>query len=149
MAEYKNILVATDLHDEALPVVREALAIAKQYHAKLSVISVIPTVPYYLASGLSSIADIEAQLEAETRSRLDKAKHALKHQFSDQFDPLDFYLEKGTAKQEIVRLADKLNIDLIVIGSHGHRGVQRFLGSTSSAVLHRANCDVLVIRAKR
>jgi universal stress protein A len=149
MAEYKNILVATDLHDDALPVVREALAIAKKYEAKLSVISVVPTVPYYLASGLSSIADIENQLNLETRARLESAKEKLKSQFQAQFDHLDFYLEKGSAKQEIVRLSEKLNADLIVIGSHGHRGVQRFLGSTSSAVLHRANCDVLVVRAKR
>jgi universal stress protein A len=145
MAEYKNILVATDLHNESLPVVQEAIHVAKKYGAKLSVISVIPSVPYYMASGLSSISDIEDQLEAETRQRLDQAKVKL----LEQFNPIDFYLEKGSARLEIVRLADKLEADLVVIGSHGHRGIQRLLGSTASSVLHRANCDVLVVRAKR
>jgi universal stress protein A len=145
MAEYQNILVATDLHSETLPVVDQAVELAKKYGAKLSVVSVVPSVPYYMASGLSSIADIEDQLEAESRQRLDKAKAKL----SKHMDGIDFYLEKGSARLEIVRLADKLEVDLIVIGSHGHRGVQRLLGSTSSAVLHRANCDVLVIRARR
>jgi len=141
MHDYQHILVATDLHNDALPVVREAISLAQKYGAKLSLISVVPSVPYYLASGVSSISDIEDQLENETRKRLDKIKQDLGIE-------ADFYLQHGSAKLEIVRLAEKLGVDLIVIGSHGHRGVQRLLGSTSSGVLHLAHCNVLVVRSK-
>lgn len=141
MSEYKHILVATDLHNECLPVLRAAVALAKQYGAELSVVSVVPNVPYYMASGLSSISDIEDQLESEIRERLEKAQSELAAEAK-------FYLKHGSAKFEIVKMAQKLGATLIVIGSHGHRGVQRLLGSTASGVLHRATCDVLVVRAK-
>ncbi|HHQ41669.1 MAG TPA: universal stress protein, partial [Chromatiales bacterium] len=36
--------------------------------------------------------------------------------------------------------------DLIVLGSHGRRGLTRLLGSTADAVLHSARCDVLAVR---
>jgi universal stress protein A len=41
-----------------------------------------------------------------------------------------------------------LDVDLIVIGSHGREGIQRLLGSTANAVLHGAPCDVLAVRIK-
>ena len=141
MANYKRILVATDLHNECLPILRAGVELAKQHKAELSVVSVVPNVPYYMASGLSSISDIEDQLETEVRDRLTKAQ-------SELATEAKFYLKHGSAKVEIVKMAEKLDADLIVIGSHGHRGVQRLLGSTASGVLHRAKCDVLVIRAK-
>ena len=141
MPNYTHILAATDLHNECLPVLRAAVDLKQQFGAKLSVVSVVPNVPYYMASGLSSTSDVEDQLEIEIRERLKRAEAELAVD-------ADYYLKRGSAKLEIVKLAEKLRVDLIVIGSHGHRGVQRLLGSTASGVLHRANCDVLVVRAK-
>jgi universal stress protein A len=37
-------------------------------------------------------------------------------------------------------------VDLIVAGSHGHHGIGRLLGSTADGILHRAVCDVLLVR---
>lgn len=138
---YKHILVATDLHWDALPIVRHALAIVRQYHAKLTIVNVIPCVPYYMASGLSSISDIEEQLEDQTKTRFNE----LKQKFTDV--DVDFMVCHGSAKIEIIKVAKDIGTDLIVIGSHGQRGVQRLLGSTATGVLHRAPCDVLVVRS--
>jgi len=50
-------------------------------------------------------------------------------------------------KNVIIDEADKIGADLIVVGSHGHRGVERFmLGSVSEAVALHAHCSVDVIR---
>lgn len=141
MADYKHILVATDLHKDSLPVVNRAVSEAKKNNAKLSVITVVPNVPYYMASGLASISDVEDQLEDSSRKRLESAKAKIDMDAK-------FYVKHGSAKLEIVRVADKLGADLIVIGSHGRHGVQRLLGSTASGVLHRADQDVLVVRAR-
>lgn len=137
---YRNILVATDLHSDALPVVRHALEMVRQYNAKLTVVNVIPSVPYYMASGLSSISDIEDQLADQTKERFNILKKEM------EGAKAEFLICHGSAKMEIVQLAKDAKIDLIVIGSHGHQGVQRLLGSTASGVLHRAPCDVLVVR---
>ena len=48
-------------------------------------------------------------------------------------------------KREIHRVAKEQDVDLIVVGSHGRHGLALLLGSTASAVLHGAPCDVLAI----
>ena len=57
-------------------------------------------------------------------------------------------VEVGSAKVEIVRIADEQGADLIVLGSHGRHGVGLLLGSTASSVIHHASCDVLAVRLK-
>jgi universal stress protein A len=141
MPMYQNIIVATDLHNDCVPIVKRATEVAEQNKAKLTVVNVVPNVPYYMAAGLSSISDIESQLTNESKERL----HAVK----DKIDyEAGYVLLHGSAKQEIVRYSREANVDLIVIGSHGHRGVQRLLGSTAANVCHRAPCDVLLVRVK-
>jgi nucleotide-binding universal stress UspA family protein len=50
-------------------------------------------------------------------------------------------------KNVIIEEADKWGADLIVVGSHGHRGIERFLlGSVSEGVALHAHCSVEVIR---
>jgi universal stress protein A len=56
-------------------------------------------------------------------------------------------LDSRSAKQEIVDFAKQAGVDLIVLGSHGRRGLAAWLGSTAAGVMHRAACDVLTVRA--
>lgn len=56
------------------------------------------------------------------------------------------YVETGSTRAEILRLAKEKAVDLIVVGSHGRRGLALLLGSTANAILHGANCDVLAVR---
>lgn len=57
---------------------------------------------------------------------------------------------QGEPRGKIVDVASRWNADLIVLGSHGHRGLKRFLmGSVSDAVVHHAHCSVLVVRMRR
>lgn len=141
MSDYHNILVATDLHHED-NVINKALHLAKQNNAKLTIINVVPNLPCYMAAGLSSISDIEDQLMNEAKTKLENIKKLVGDQAA-------FELLNGVPKLEIVRYAKEINADLIVIGSHGRGGVQRLLGSTANGTLHRAPCDVLVIRASK
>ena len=53
----------------------------------------------------------------------------------------------GDARHEIVGYASEWRADLIVLGSHGRRGVDRFLlGSVSDGVVHHAPCSVQIVR---
>ena len=56
------------------------------------------------------------------------------------------YLERGHAPTQVLRLAEDMDVDLIVVGSHGRHGLRLLLGSTANAVLHGAKCDVLAVR---
>jgi universal stress protein A len=141
MLKYKHILAATDFHKEDLPVITKAVELAKQYDAELSVVHVVPSVPYYMASGLSSISDIEDHLEDQTKERLTDIEK--------EFDiKIKTHMVHGLPKKEIVALADELKADLIIVGSHGKHGAQLLLGSTASGVMHRAHCDLLLVRSK-
>jgi nucleotide-binding universal stress UspA family protein len=53
----------------------------------------------------------------------------------------------GDARQEILSYAEEIDADLIVLGSHGRRGVDRFLlGSVSDGVMRHARCSVEIVR---
>ena len=55
-------------------------------------------------------------------------------------------LEFGSIKNEVLKVAQENDIDLIVTGSHGKHGLALLLGSTADAILHGAKCDILIVR---
>jgi len=60
---------------------------------------------------------------------------------------LELQFEEGHAAAEILRVAEKVGCDLIVMGSHGRTGLRRLVtGSVAEAVLRRASCSVLVVK---
>ncbi len=52
----------------------------------------------------------------------------------------------GQPADVLVALAEELDVDLVVIGSHGYGGIDRVLGTTAAKVVNRAKCSVLVVR---
>lgn len=56
------------------------------------------------------------------------------------------FIRIGIAKHEILTLAKEINADLIIVGSHGHAGLSQLLGSTATSIIHGAHCDVLTVR---
>jgi universal stress protein A len=144
MAVYQNILVAVDLHpacDEA--VVQRAMDIAKQNNAKVTIVHSIEHINAYgVAQAYPTVIDLEEQMTTEAKGSLT----ALATKFS--IPAAQQIIEVGSPKMVILRHATKINADLIVVGSHGRHGLNLLLGSTSSAVLHHAHCDVLAVCIK-
>lgn len=143
MGAYQHILLAVDYSEHGGTVAEKAKALAEKYQAKLSVIHVLDNIPmpdtgYGTVISLTEDSGYEL-LEAE-KTRL--------MQIGDQLGiaPASRWLIWGTPKQEIVQLAEREQIDLIVVGSHGRHGLSLLLGSTANSVLHYAGCDVLAIR---
>jgi universal stress protein A len=60
----------------------------------------------------------------------------------------DRWLVWGVPHQEIVSIAEREQVDLIVLGSHGRHGLALLLGSTANSVLHNASCDVMAVRLR-
>ena len=56
-----------------------------------------------------------------------------------------YYPATGDAADAIVRCADQVGADLIVVGNRGMKGVRRVLGSVPNSVAHQANCSVLIV----
>jgi len=136
---YKHILLATDLTEASQKTAQAAMNLAKDFGAKLSVVHVVEPIPSY-SYGYIGTADIEAELAKEAEKNMAKLAQVLSIPEADQ------RLETGQPKAHILEVAKELGVDLIVVGSHGRHGLARLLGSTASAVLHGAECDVLTIR---
>jgi nucleotide-binding universal stress UspA family protein len=95
-------------------------------------------------------ADVEAVLamHEELRQRCDVLVADAKRRLEDADFRVDTEVRTGDARREILHSASEWHPDLIVLGSHGRHGLERFLlGSVSENVVRHANCSVDVVRA--
>ena len=144
---YKTILAAVDTTDEAEDVLEVAREIAKERGAKISAVTVIrPMADFYinLYSTLEASPDAGIETLATERTTAwltDLAKRC-------GIDAAAVNVIVGTPAVEIRQLAEKIDADLIVLGTHGRHGLGLMLGSTASAVLHGAPCDVLAVKVR-
>jgi universal stress protein A len=136
---YKHILFATDLTEDSDFLISKVREMRGYTGAKLSLIHVVEPLPGYSYAYLG-IEDIEGQLIEEAKQTIAKLGETLNVHKSEQF------VEVGPTKTKILKLAEELNIDLIVTGSHGRHGLSLLLGSTANAIIHGAKCDVLTVR---
>jgi len=145
MATYQKILVAVDLSSESEMVLKRALLVTDP-DAEIQLVYVqepmdnvyVGIVPQ--SAAFSGLGDLETQLGEELQQKL----VVLGEKFSLPSDNL--HILNGSPAHEIHRFARENDTQLIVIGTHGQKGLQLLLGSTANAVLHGAVCDVLSVR---
>lgn len=141
---YKHILLATDLSDRSHYIAKRAADIAKLTKAKLSVAHVLGHSPIAYAGEFSIPIDtqFEVQMQKEASKQLEKLCKKINVPKKSQF------ISVGSVKVNVTELAKKIKADLIIVGTHGHQGLNLLLGSQANAILHAASCDVWVIRIK-
>lgn len=143
MNNYQHILLAVDFFEQSDIVINRASDLANRYQAKLSIVHVVDSLPITDAGYGMDIPfnlDLTAELMASAKKRL--AELAQKLTVAEDCQ----WLEMGSPKTEIIRIATENQVDLIVVGSHGRHGLALLLGSTANGVLHYAPCDVLAVR---
>lgn len=139
---YKRILVAIDLSEEAHSLLQKGAELAAQYGATLDVVHVMdwPLTGFDPVVGYSSISD-ESLLEGMAGS---VQKIAATHAVAES----NTHTLLGQPSSTVANLVTQLQVDLLVVGSHGKRGWRALLGSTASAILQVVQCDCLVVRIK-
>ena len=139
MENYQRILVAIDVYSEYDQVIKRALSVVKNSNQLSVVFVTLPSTyfqPYISAVGGDYVADIHKQ----AKKRLDDIGK------KNDIPNKQLFLPIGNAADEIHTLAEEINADLIVIGTHGRSGLKLLLGSTANSVLHGAKQDVLAVR---
>lgn len=145
MNAYRHILLATDFCDYAETIAARAQQLAEKYQAQLSVVHIFDSMPFRdLSNDFVTPYDFDLQQEL-LKIFQDKLRGLAE---SLQIPETRRWLEVGNPGTEISALAERQNVDLIVLGSHGRSGLALLLGSTANAVLHHAKCDVLAVRIK-
>lgn len=144
MSGYKHLLLALDFEADNQVLLERAKDLADRYQAGLTLIHVIEImIPSYAGDmPLPEDFELEEVLAKRAWERLKDMAGKL------GLEKVDCRVEKGVPKHEITRTAENLDIDLILVGSHGRHGIQLVLGSTANGVLHLAGCDVLAVRMK-
>ena len=138
---YKHILVPTDFSEYSKHAAEKALALRELFDARLSVVHVVNYLPPAFISAQAEHTSA-AQIIARATAYLKEWAQA------EGLDSAEQLVTSGTAGREVVATAKAKDVDLIVIGTSGEGGMKRLLGSTTSAVMHHAPCDVLSVHCE-
>jgi nucleotide-binding universal stress UspA family protein len=143
----RTVLVAVDYSETSLLALKQAFALAT---GALHVVHVAELLPP--AAGIHTGSPVADGIEAAVKVLGEYLqRHAAELSTRDGSKPgsIVCHFAQGSPAQEIVQLASDLEADLIVLGTHGRRGVQRFLlGSVAERVVRLAPCPVLVERPR-
>lgn len=145
---FRTILAPTDFSPLARRASRSAQQLAEHLGASLILLHVIEVPPHLplVGPGLR-LAKLEREQRENLEGLLKEECDAYTLSLDRKVAPPAGILAEGDATEEIVHAAEKSHADLIVMGSHGYRGLTRLiLGSTAESVMRRASCPVLIIR---
>ena len=142
----RTIVVATDFSEHADAALAYAAELGAQLDATLHLVHaiklptmVVPEVGAYTSTAIESSTEA-AQQEIE----------ALVARYRDRVSLAPPRLEVGDPRDVIDGIAEVIGADLIVMGTHGRRGLRRvLLGSVAEAIVRSAPCPVLTIRPKK
>jgi nucleotide-binding universal stress UspA family protein len=146
---YKRILVPVDGSPTSNAGLREAIRLAKAQGASLQLVHVADQ--HYIAMmGLESATAMDELIASVTQAGKRVLRTAERFVRREGVDASAVLLETltGPAADPIVRQAKKWSADLIVIGTHGRRGVRRLLmGSDAEQIVRTSPVPVLLVRA--
>lgn len=140
----KSVLVALDESERAPLVFETAAGLARRLGARLSLLRVVVSPPDIPPAAHTPPDPVEGALSRAAEKQL----RTLMATAPDvQFAPP--VVEEGDPWHTIIETARRLDVDLIVVGSHGYRGLDRVLGTVSAKVVNHADRDVLVVHERR
>lgn len=140
-----HILCPVDFSEVSAHALGQAIVLAGWYHAKITVLHICaPALPAVSESyGVSMPADV---MEPAKIQRLQEAARSFAGPAIDAKRQVEVIVDVGHPAQQILARASALGPDMIVMGTHGASGVQRFmLGSVTEKVLRKSNWPVLTV----
>ncbi len=139
-----NILVAIDLSDASQKILDNAKTLALTLSAKVWLLHVAEPEPAFVGyrAGPQTVRDQVAHEIHEERDELQNKVNDFKKSGIDT----TALIVQGSTVDVIYRESKKYDIDMIIVGSHGHGGVYHLVfGSVSEGVLRSSSCPVMVI----
>jgi universal stress protein A len=141
---YKHILLATDFSAHARIAGKRAKEIAEKYQVRLSLVHVFDDFiffdDFYEPVAVERF-ELQKMLQDSAQQQLTTLAEELKINKAE-----NVHLLIGSPKPTLLTFTEEHDIDLIVIGSHGRRGIERLLGSVAAGIVNSAPCDVLTVR---
>lgn len=143
----KRILVPIDFSEHSLNALQYAVRFAKQFKSEILLLHVIEPVVYPTDFSFGQIAfpNVEDELHRRGEEELERLRNEVSVEV-----PAKSFIRLGKPFLEITKVAKEHDVDLIIIASHGHTGVEHILfGSTAEKVIRKAHCPVLTVRSAK
>ena len=147
MIQIERILVPSDFSEPARKALIYAVEFAKAYEAEIILCHVMepPIYPVSISVGAVSVPPIGDEMRQHTTEQLELLRAA---EIGSEI-PSRIAVAEGRPFLEIIQLARKDCVDMIIISTHGHTGLKHALvGSTTEKVVRKAPCPVLCVRQK-
>lgn len=139
MTPFQHVLVATDLGETARAVIDAGALLARQFDAKLTIVHAVH-IPYLMYGSGPYVPpdDGFAQAEQALTTELKAAK--------ERYAKTEGFAVRGDPRTRIPELAEELRADVVVMGTHGRRGLTRaLLGSVAERVVRTSAVPVLTV----
>lgn len=145
MIEIRKILFPTDFSEYSQHALRYAVALAESFKAKLYVMHACehPFVGAGMEAYHFAVPEFNAEVQEQEKKTLEQITEELRARKIDA-EPL---FVTGKAYLEIVKCAKEMDIDVITLATHGHKGISHLVfGSTAEKVVRLAPCPVLTVK---
>ncbi len=140
-----HILVPIDFSVHSRNALKYAIPLAEQFGASLHLVFVVEPTIYPADLGFGQV--VLPGVEDELRQKADEELNGLIEREIGARVEATASVRTGSPHQEILDEAEERGVDLIVVASHGHSGVEQILfGSTADRIVHHAKCPVLTVR---
>jgi len=146
----RRILVATDFSECSKEAIDSAARLAESFSAELYLLHAFEP-PFYTIEGRDTGIHPEVdrwvrELREQESKRLEGEVEVVRRR-GIKVHPA---FKEGPPSEEIIKAAEEFGADLVVLGTHGRRGVDRLvMGSVAERVMRKAPCSVLIIRERR
>ena len=148
MIAIRRILLPVDFSPASVEALRYARGFQTQYDAELHVLHVVEDVQYLANTYMFEMPTLPPLADVEKERAQDLGAFLTQH--LGDCPKVTSALCCGKPFVEILRYALQEQIDLIIIASHGHTGLEHTLfGSTAEKVMRKSACPVLVVKPDR
>jgi nucleotide-binding universal stress UspA family protein len=144
MAEIKTILCAVDFSEYSRQVADYARSMAEKFDAKVICLYAAPSLNQYVGFHVPP-----SSIESFVGEIVTGAEETMNNFINENFEGVNVEgrVVTGYAAEEILGVSDGEDVDMVVMGTHGRRGIDRILfGSVAEKVVKSAKCPVLTIR---
>lgn len=149
----KKILIAVDYNPSAQKVAETGHKLAKAMKAGTVLLHVISDATYYSSldyspimgfGGFGGVGTIQTDTPEELKKVAQNYLHKTKQHLGDE--KIETIVSNGNFGETILKTAIKLNVDIIVMGTHSRRGLEKILmGSVAENVLHHSSIPLFII----
>ena len=146
MIDLRRILVPTDFSKHSHNALTYAVAFADKFGAELYLLHVVQDLALFIPEAVSVAPPVAPPVEQMTAAAREALGRVVRE---NDLGGVTVHCEvrEGTPFYEIIQFAKDSDIDLIIMGTHGHSGlVHVLLGSVTEKVVRKAPCPVLTVR---